>query len=831
VPIAISILVVNSPDSMAAGPGSIIQTAPLSNASPDPAGTSFSDQLVTTGGTGATTFTPPGTLPTGVSVSTAGVISSNGTTPVGTYGLSGGDTDTVVGDTGSWTYTLVVSAVPVTQTAPLSNASPDPAGTSFSDQLVTTGGTGATTFTPPGTLPTGVTVSTAGVISSNGTTPVGTYGLSGGDSDTLGDTGSWTYTLVVSAVPVTQTAPLSNASPDLAGTAFSDQLATTGGTGATTFTPPGTLPTGVTVSTAGVISSNGTTPVGTYGLSGGDSDTLGDTGSWTYTLVVTGVVIAQASPIAGTIEATISSVFHDQLAATGNTGSVTYLTTVPNAGLNVSSSGAVTTTGVLTAGPYTVSGTDSDSLNDSGTWTFSLLVTAAPGGGGGSSGGTLRQTSPTKGATTPSSSSSFVIGAVTVANASGTVTFITTTSSSGLNVTSDGAVTTTGTLLVGSYTVAGTVSDSSGNTGTWTYTLSVNNPSATVTFEANLGKGTMVPEVENTPTALTPNLYTRSGYRFDSWNTVADGSGSSYANGGTYPFTSSVTLYAQWTATKTVAVSHTVSYNANGGVGSMPSETKNVLAVLTLNRFIRTGYTFARWSTSADGSGSSYANGGAYPFDTSVTLFAQWTAAPTFTVTFSPNHGVGSMPPETKSAPAALRPNIFTWTEHDFVRWNTAADGSGSSYANGATYPFTASTVLYAQWKSVKVVVLPAVDAAVTLSPFAANSSLLSPALKSQIARLARDIKVNRDTKIALVGYSGKLAAGNTVNEAAWAANLKISGERAVQVEAYLRQQLAALGVRSYSITAVGTGHSDPPGSLATAVSQAKNRCVIATIT
>ena len=94
---------------------------------------------------------------------------------------------------------------------------------------------------------------------------------------------------------------------------------------------------------------------------------------------------------------------------------------------------------------------------------------------------------------------------------------------------------------------------------------------------------------------------------------------------------------------------------------------------------------------------------------------------------FHPNHGVGSMPPETKSAPAALRPNIFTWTEHDFVRWNTAADGSGSSYANGATYPFTASTVLYAQWKSVKVVVLPAVDAAVTLSPFAANSSLLRP--------------------------------------------------------------------------------------------------------
>ncbi|MGC1419875.1 MAG: InlB B-repeat-containing protein [Acidimicrobiales bacterium] len=591
--------------------------------------------------------------------------------------------------------------------------------------------------------------------------------------------------------------------------------------------------TGLVISSLGAISTTGVLAAGPYSASGTFSDSNGDTGSWAYTLTVGGVVITQATPFNGTVTATNSIGFTSQLATTGNIGSATYLTAVPIAGLNVSSSGVVTTTGALTANNYTVSGTDSDPLHDAGTWSFTLMVTTASGGGGGGgfSGGTLRQTSPLSGTTTPGASSSFVIAPITVANASGLLTFITTTSNAGLTVANSGAITTTGSLAVGSYTVAGTVSDVSGDTGTWTYTLTVNNPATTVTFEANLGKGTMAAQTGDASTALTPNLFTRVGYKFESWNTAADGSGTSYANGGTYSFASSVTLYAQWTASKTVTPSHTVSFNANGGVGSMPPETKNVLAVLTLNRFVRTGYTFARWSTSADGSGSSYANGGAYPFDASVTLFAQWSAAPTFTVTFSANHGVGSMPPETKSAPAALRSNIFTRTGHDFIKWNTAANGTGTSYVNGARYSFTASVVLYAQWKSVKVVTLPAVDAAVTLSPFAANSSLLSAALKSQITQLARDIKVNRDTKIALVGYSGKLAAGNTLNEAAWAANLKISGERAIQVEAYLRQQLAALGVRSYSITAVGTGHSEPPGSLATAVSQAKNRCVIATIT
>ena len=50
------------------------------------------------------------------------------------------------------------------------------------------------------------------------------------------------------------------------------------------------------------------------------------------------------------------------------------------------------------------------------------------------------------------------------------------------------------------------------------------------------------------------------GVSFLSWNTLSNGSGTSYSDGSSYSFTTDVTLYAQWTALPT----HTVTFNANG---------------------------------------------------------------------------------------------------------------------------------------------------------------------------------------------------------------------------------------------------------------------------
>jgi len=69
-----------------------------------------------------------------------------------------------------------------------------------------------------------------------------------------------------------------------------------------------------------------------------------------------------------------------------------------------------------------------------------------------------------------------------------------------------------------------------------------------------------------------------------------------------------------------------------------------------------------------------------------------------YTVTFDANGGTGSMSPQVSSAPANLNANTFTRTGFTFTGWNTAANGSGTAYADGASFPFTANTTLYAQW-------------------------------------------------------------------------------------------------------------------------------------
>ena len=75
----------------------------------------------------------------------------------------------------------------------------------------------------------------------------------------------------------------------------------------------------------------------------------------------------------------------------------------------------------------------------------------------------------------------------------------------------------------------------------------------TVTFEANgseeyPAEGTMAPQsvTAKKDTALNANTFTREGYNFLNWNTAADGTGDSYADGATVNLTENPTLYAQW---------------------------------------------------------------------------------------------------------------------------------------------------------------------------------------------------------------------------------------------------------------------------------------------
>ena len=128
----------------------------------------------------------------------------------------------------------------------------------------------------------------------------------------------------------------------------------------------------------------------------------------------------------------------------------------------------------------------------------------------------------------------------------------------------------------------------------------------TIAYDANNGTGNMTstPATYDQSAQLTANAFTRTGYTFAGWNTIRDGSGSSYADEASVTNLTSVengtaTLYAQWTPN-----TYTISFNANTGTGTMNSQsaTYDVQTTLTTNNFTKTGYTFAGWATSANGS-------------------------------------------------------------------------------------------------------------------------------------------------------------------------------------------------------------------------------------
>ena len=188
-------------------------------------------------------------------------------------------------------------------------------------------------------------------------------------------------------------------------------------------------------------------------------------------------VISQSSATTTTITTADSKNFNDQIATTGNTGSVTFNTTSAPSDINVSATGFVTTTGSLGVGTYTATGTDLDSatpIPDTGTWGYTLVVVA--------SNPPINQSAPTADTTTTTASfpPPFTDQITTTGN-TGPVTYTATPPSSSITVDpTTGAVSTTEALGVGTYSVAGTDIDTSGHTGTWSYTLHVTASATTI---------------------------------------------------------------------------------------------------------------------------------------------------------------------------------------------------------------------------------------------------------------------------------------------------------------------------------------------------------------
>ena len=150
------------------------------------------------------------------------------------------------------------------------------------------------------------------------------------------------------------------------------------------------------------------------------------------------------------------------------------------------------------------------------------------------------------------------------------------------------------------------------------------NNSYAITFDANGGTGTMATQILESGTAanLTANAFTRTGYTFAGWATTNNGA-VAYSNSVSYTMGSAdVTLFAKWTANN-----YTITFDANGGTGTMANQTiaYNASANLTTNAFTRTVYVFAGWATTSTGD-VAYADADSYTMSAlaNVTLYAKW---------------------------------------------------------------------------------------------------------------------------------------------------------------------------------------------------------------
>ena len=207
----------------------------------------------------------------------------------------------------------------------------------------------------------------------------------------------------------------------------------------------------------------------------------------------------------------------------------------------------------------------------------------------------------------------------------------------------------------------------------------------------------------------------RRSYTFKNWNTNSGGSGTVYQPGGIFNTDADTTLYAQW------------SSNIIDGPVILPTPSG-----------YSSTYTFNGWYTAASGGTRIGGGGSSYTPTTNTTLYAQWStsggttnyyiiyqknAPDTSTISNIPatqtktqglNITLSSVSP-SRSDPRETRTVTFNYgpvmnnkTETkscyvtylwQFNKWNTSANGSGTTYSPGEVYSIDNDLVLYAQWR------------------------------------------------------------------------------------------------------------------------------------
>lgn len=277
------------------------------------------------------------------------------------------------------------------------------------------------------------------------------------------------------------------------------------------------------------------------------------------------------------------------------------------------------------------------------------------------------------------------------------------TSSSTSDITVSGVTSTSATLKalkIGSSTITvSTASDTNYNASNKaTSNISTSASAYTVTYNNNGGTGSMASDVVKTGGTATikANEFTKKGYTFAGWTTKSDGTDDGYnwtGWSGTWNYVDgqygiankTLKLYARWTPK-----SYTISYNSNGGTGTMASDTVSTGSKATIksNTFTKTGYKFVGWTTKSDGTDDGYGWNpgwsGTWNYDNGqygiandkLVLYARWDNH--YTITYNDNGGSGCSSSSKTVTYGSTYGNLCTPTRSGYI----FAGWYSSNYAN-----------------------------------------------------------------------------------------------------------------------------------------------------
>ncbi|UBS41016.1 InlB B-repeat-containing protein (plasmid) [Bifidobacterium longum] len=232
---------------------------------------------------------------------------------------------------------------------------------------------------------------------------------------------------------------------------------------------------------------------------------------------------------------------------------------------------------------------------------------------------------------------------------------------------------------------------------------------ASLTYDGNGATGGKTdPQTGKTDEKINvrDNGFTRDGYTFVTWNTQADCKGNAVKPNSEWTLRGSSTLYACWAGN-----AQTLTYHGNGATGGntavQSGKTGDELTT-NANGFTRDGYTFVRWDTAKDGSGTAYGEGknGVSQYvmkPAGNDLYAIWKANPA-TIQYRndwPNT-TGSTPDTTGNTgdTVTISQNSFDRPGYTFTGWSTSKRGDPSLQPGDKHTLEPRTTTVWAQWKA-----------------------------------------------------------------------------------------------------------------------------------